>query len=436
MSARTNARFAGLVAVLAMVTSGVVVAAAPAEAKPTWTEPQEVARGIDVDVPARVAVGEGGRSLLVFSCDRGTPENPTWVRCARWRERNGTLRPLLTIAGETDRYEDAVLEAAVSRKGVGTVAWSSARGVDVRRVSPSGRVGGGRLLTSEPTDDLSVTAGADGTVAIGWHSSTEGAQLRVIRPGGALEPVRTLPGTHVREVSPDPAGGYAVLTTTGRDVPYGYGGYYTVHSGLTLSEIDRRGTVRSWGRVAGAGAGDVAVLEGGTTVVVWSKKLEGRSVLTERRYAGAADGRSTTRPLLSSRGLGSGADLIVAPGGRAYLSWGIGGRLHVGLLPRKQGGTLRQTKVGRTGSDTSLHAARGRVVVLSATRSEAGKWLDVWTWDGAGPTSKRRRFLDHYGDFSPVENVTQFDAASAGGHVAVLNVTQYEPGSGELIYRD
>ncbi|MDN4163497.1 hypothetical protein [Nocardioides abyssi] len=432
MSARTSARFAGLVAALAMTASGLAVAA-PAEARPSWTEPRGVApRGVAVDFPARVAVGEGGRTLLVFSCDRGTPRSPDWVRCARWRERSGTLRPLLTLAAEPDRWEDAVLEAVVSSRGVGTIVWSSARGIDVRRVSPSGRVGGGRLLTTERTDDLSATAGTDGTVAVGWHSASEGAQLRVVRPGGALQPVRTLPGTHVHAISPAPAGGYAVLTTTGTEVPAQYGGTDTVHSGLTLSLVDPRGVVRSSARVAGAGQGDVAVLGGGTTVVAWWRPLGDRSVLVERRYAGAADGRATTRQLLSSRRSGGAADLVVAPGGRVYLGWGSG----VALLPRQQDGALRRTRVVGTSFPTSLHAARGRVVVLSATRSEAGKWLDVWTWDGAGPTSPRRRLLADDADYSPFENPTQFEVASGGGHVAVLNVTGSSSGWGEVVYRD
>ncbi|MDN4173145.1 hypothetical protein QWY28_09345 [Nocardioides sp. SOB77] len=438
MDARTNGRLLGLVTALTM--SSALAVAAPAEAKPTWTKPQQVApRDVPVGFPGDVAVGERGRSLLVFSCDRGTSERPRWFRCARWRDRDGTLRPIVTLEQSPDRYEDAVLEAVVSRRGVGTVVWPSARGLELRRVSPTGRVGGGRLLTTERPTDVSLVAGADGTVAVGWHSTTTGAQLRVIAAGGGLGPARTLPGTHVRAISPSSAGGYAVLTTTGSPAPDQSGGEETVHSRLTVSKVDGRGSVRSSALVADRAAkGDVAMLPGGTTVVVWWKQVADRSVLTERRYAGSVDGASATRALLAPRRRGSSADLVVAPGGRVYLGWQAADGTYVGLLPRRPGGELRWANVPgyRTDLEGMLHAGRGQVVLVSQTRSEAGKWLGFRTWDGTGPASSERRVLDDYADYSPDGTLTRYAVASAGGYLAALNISDHAVGRGEVVYRD
>ncbi|MBC9731979.1 hypothetical protein [Nocardioides marmotae] len=419
-------------AALALVLAGSVVAG-PAEAKPMWTKPQQLApRGVGVDFPARVAVGEGGRSLLVFSCDRGG-ENPRWVRCARWRERNGTMRPLVTLAGSTDRNLDGIVEAVVSSRGVGTVVWLGTRGLELRRVSPSGRVGGGRILT-EGRSDVSLVAGADGTVAVGWNSA-DGARARVIRAGGALGPVQVLPGTHVQALAPHPDGGYAVLTKI--LVPDAYENYEPVYSDLTVSRIDDRGSVRSSARVSEtAGAGDTAVLPGGATVVVWWEKVGDRSVLTERRYPGALEGAYTTHARARTSLRGFAADLIPAPGGRVYLGWQVGvASMHVGVLPPAAGGKLRRTYIG-SGSyylTEEMHAARGRIVVFSPIQSEAGQHLEVWTWDGSGPVSRKRKLLVSHIDFADDDSSTtnRFVVASDGGHVAALTTT-----TGEVVYRD
>ncbi|GGO69295.1 hypothetical protein [Nocardioides deserti] len=316
---------------------------------------------------------------------------------------------------------------------MGTVVWLGTRGLELRRVSPSGRVGGGRLLT-EDRSDVTLVAGAEGTVAVGW-SSADGARARVIRAGGALGPVQALPGTHVQALAPDPKGGYAVLTKT--LVPDGYEYNDRVYSDLTLSRIDDRSSVQSSAPVSEtAGAGDVTVLRGGATVVVWWEQVGARWVLTERRYPGAVDGASTTHVRARTSHRGFAADLIPAPGGRVYLGWQVGvASMHVGVLPRAAGGKLRRTYIG-SGSyylTEEMHAARGRVVVFSPIQSEAGQYLEVWTWNGKGPVSRKRQILFDDGDYADDDSSTtnRFAIASGGGHIAAMT-----PTTNDVVYRD
>lgn len=423
--ARVQALLAALVVAAALVAAPVPAAAAPQQDGPVWTQPQGLAPShLQPDFPTAVAVGQGGRVLAVFGCNRGRGATARRALCARWREWDGRMGPTLTLGdAASGAAEDAPVDAAISTEGIATVVWETAAGLQLRRVRAGGRLGGEQLLATGRVETVAVTAGDAGSVAVTWaHDQarsdpapvTDGVRVRVVSARGVAGPTTVLPGNTVHRVVPVPGGGdlgYAVLTSDA--------GLTRSVARYDLTEVAEDGTVRATTVVDDATVGvDVATRHTGALVLAWWRSEGDERVLTVRRYPQGLAGPSRTFRAGPVHPRGGEAVLATTFDGLQLVFSTERGR-RVGVVPWSGGKPLRHVPLAAGGE---VHAARDRLVLLHPVASVVGQYVEVRTWDGTRLSRPKRVLVDDRFDNECGDS--RFDIASAHGHVAVVNVRE------------